>query len=676
MPFCEYYIVVINLSSLHYSIGQLRSLQILNIDHNASLTTLPESLFRISSLIHFGCDDCEALTSPPYAVCKQGVSAVKKYIFDLKVEAGRNQHVIPVTVIGKSKAGKTSLVRSVQQNKRVLTERRTTAGKLDEATKVFKVCEAEIDATSKLLFVDYGGQSIYHFSYQLTFKTQSVPLLVISIDDFDRLAALNGEEAACREVCVDWLAHLYISSPRLCRPVVVLTHCDKLSRECIDRRKLQLVSETEMIRCRIVEAEKRAAPTSSPVFEMTSFADTSTPLITTSAIIDFSESSTKSDIDVLKQALVRIGSHLETEIPGSWYRILLDLMEETEKFFIPLLEIDKKYPEDKEHVTLQYLHGIGRTMWFSKMDALRDFVFHRPEVLTGLIEVLYSHTQSDTWAKRLCEFIPFQHHGETVEKGKYEEMVETFTTTGVMEAPLLVNLLEKESNLPTTVAIEVLKTFHLLHLSGSSSQTCQQRYIIPYFATRILAAPSVYSDLLPLKVDVQFYGLPLPSYVYSLMTAAYLDINSNPYCLPEVGTNGATISQGNGIVNFFTHSVHDRRVTLVSLSPSKKTHEAWMGQLKSVKQLVAELKSLWKAVRYETIFYCSHCLLMRRASPAKRVDPDWGKPSGENTEDSVLPMCYTGEENFLCKNDPDRQPVPNPLMFPCEYVAYFGANYS
>ena len=111
-------------------------------------------------------------------------------------------------------------------------------------------------------------------------------------------------------------------------------------------RKLQLVSKTEKIRCRIVEAEKRAAPTSSPVFEMTSFADTSTPLITTSAIIDFSESSTKSDIEVLKQTLVRIGSHLETEIPGSWYRILLDLMEETEKFFIPLLEIDKKYPED------------------------------------------------------------------------------------------------------------------------------------------------------------------------------------------------------------------------------------------------------------------------------------------------------------------------------------------
>ena len=101
-------------------------------------------------------------------MCRQGVEAVRKYYYDLKIEAGTYQRLVPVTVIGKTKAGKTSLVRSVQQNKRVLTERNTAEGKLNESTKVFKVCEAEMNKTSKLLFVDYGGQSIYHFSYQLT----------------------------------------------------------------------------------------------------------------------------------------------------------------------------------------------------------------------------------------------------------------------------------------------------------------------------------------------------------------------------------------------------------------------------------------------------------------------------------------------------------------------------
>ena len=38
-------------------------------------------------------------------MCIQGVNAIRKYYFDLKVIAGTNQRLIPVTVIGKTKAG-------------------------------------------------------------------------------------------------------------------------------------------------------------------------------------------------------------------------------------------------------------------------------------------------------------------------------------------------------------------------------------------------------------------------------------------------------------------------------------------------------------------------------------------------------------------------------------------
>ena len=94
-----------NLSSLYCSIGQLTSLQILEIGYNLSLTTLPESLFSISSL-YISCAGCEALKSPPYAVCYQGVRTVRKYFFDLKVEAGSNQHLILWHLLVKARQGK------------------------------------------------------------------------------------------------------------------------------------------------------------------------------------------------------------------------------------------------------------------------------------------------------------------------------------------------------------------------------------------------------------------------------------------------------------------------------------------------------------------------------------------------------------------------------------------
>ena len=286
-----------------------------------------------------------------------------------------------------------------------------------------------------------------------------------------------------------------------------------LTEERFNQRKLQLVEETEKLRCHIIEDEKCAAPSSRPVFSMTSFADTSKPLFTPGRILDFSVSSTESDIeDVLKQLLAALGAPLMTEIPGSWYRMLLDMTEETEQCFIQLSEIVKKYPKDKVLVTLQNLHDRGRSMWFRKLEKLRDYVFHRPGFLTSLFKILYCHTQEEAWTKRLHKFLPFQHCGKTIEKSKYQEMIDTFSTAGVMEAPLLLNLLEKESKLPSDLSVELLNTFHLIHLCGSSAQTHNKKYIIPYFATRIITTPNLHSDLIPLKVDLLFHGLPIPSY--------------------------------------------------------------------------------------------------------------------------------------------------------------------
>ena len=123
-----------------YSIGQLSNLERLEVSGNGELTSLPESLFRISILASVNCYNCVNLTSPPRALCKTGVKAVKKYFDDLKLDKASNQRLIPVTVIGKSRAGKTSLVESMHENESVLKERSSAARKLYEATKVFEVC--------------------------------------------------------------------------------------------------------------------------------------------------------------------------------------------------------------------------------------------------------------------------------------------------------------------------------------------------------------------------------------------------------------------------------------------------------------------------------------------------------------------------------------------------------
>ena len=161
--------------------------------------------------------------------------------------------------------------------------------------------------------------------------------------------------------------------------------------------------------------------------------------------------------------------------------------------------------------------------------------------------------------------------------------------------------------------------------------------------------------------------------MFLLITASFLDINSNPFCVSEVGSNGATVVQGNGIVNFLIHSFAKKQVTLITLTPTKKIDEAWTGQLRSLTKLVSELQTTWKAVRYESIFYCSHCLLTDKQAPATTVGPDWFQCSSEGKESFPSIGCYTGDEYFICKKEvgnPDCQSVPRPLMFPCRYILF------
>ena len=76
------------------------------------------------------------LTSPPMAVCNQGLEATRKYFDDLKIDPSRNQRLIPVSVMGKSQAGKSSLVQSMEQNKRLLTVRNPADAKINAAPRM------------------------------------------------------------------------------------------------------------------------------------------------------------------------------------------------------------------------------------------------------------------------------------------------------------------------------------------------------------------------------------------------------------------------------------------------------------------------------------------------------------------------------------------------------------
>ena len=88
----------------------LLNLEELNLKDNRSLLRLSADVCRLPKLSAIELDGCHSLVSPPAGVSKQGLSAMRKYFTDLEKDGRKN--FIPVTVIGRSMAGKTSLIKS------------------------------------------------------------------------------------------------------------------------------------------------------------------------------------------------------------------------------------------------------------------------------------------------------------------------------------------------------------------------------------------------------------------------------------------------------------------------------------------------------------------------------------------------------------------------------------
>ena len=554
-------------------------------------------------------------------------------------------------------------MRSVQKDQRVLTTRSDIDIKLDEATRVFNVCEADIDEKLKLVFTDLGGHEVYHLAYQVNAKVQSVPLLVVDIAEFDSLVHAHGVEAAAQDVCFQWIAHLYTSQPNLGRPVLVLTHGDLLSNETLKLRKKQLLSATEKLRLDVIQSEEGVAMPDSSFFSMTCFIDRAQPLITT--ILELSASSSKMDIKSLKSALKEAGAKLITDIPGSWYEVLNKLTAEEQKPYVSVTDFIQGFSKHSEHA-LQYVKEAGRIMWFQDVEKLSDYLFHRPSVLADVIRTLYDHADAQAWEHRITKFRPYRYKERPVDRREYVSMVNDFKATGIIRAALLHNLLSNESELPVDVGITLLKTFHLI--CGPIESDGSEKFIVPYFSTKNIPNPTEGTNHLQLRVDLYLNGLNVPQYVYHVITARFLDICVNPFNTPEAGINGASVQEMNGVLRYLLHNEKEKQVTLITQTPARLISNAWKTQLETMKRLTSELDSVWKGVRYDHVFYCSHCLLTKQSSPATFVNPEWFNRRVRYKLPEPRHTTYTGEETCPCDTNDGRRCVPLPLRYPCKFM--------
>ena len=653
------------ISELPRAVYKLENLKKLDLSANSKFTRFDEEFLQLNNLQNLNCEGCSKLIFPPYAVWQQGLSAVKTYLLDYTSEKEIELTQVPVSFVGKAFSGKTSVIKSLQKGKRILTLRQE-GSPLDETTKVFNIEEIQLP-NSTINIIDHGGCEVYHLVHQLVIKDQFVPVVVVNMEEFNKLSHTNGPKEATRHLCFNWLSHLYLACPNLGSPILVLTHADKLSVDYFNAAERLLLSTAECIRREILE-EERWSSIHRPFTSVRHLSDLNTPLFSPDEIFRFSNDlHDTSNIEKLRQNLDSRCKEFTVRLPHLWRNIEYFMNEQSAAAYISLDDLKKRFEVNQLQIILQYMHNCGRIFWFKNVEKLSGYIFHRASVITELFSLIFHHSAREQWQLHLNKFVSFDHNQQTIRKEKFQSFIQQFTASGVLDEVLLIYLVKRHSQFDFEAALALLQHFYIFH--GPIVHDGRTAYLLPYFSSSYMEPSWERDKEVQLRMDLMIRGLSLPWYAFQLVTVAVLNHSLTKSDSPYVKRNGLTIKHGQSA----THLVHDfnnDKITLQVSTPTRLIGKSWKRLSETTAAVLDLISKTWKACHVEVLVYCAHCLFLGNARPTITPDPDWFYDFYQKS--TSIESMFSGIDPVTCDDNLQLQPsVPQPLRFPCKFISYY-----
>ena len=640
-----------SIGELPDGIGKLVSLTNLNISKNIPLMRLTSSITSLN-LERFECNYCYNLIEPPYAVCQGGFSDVKQYYKDL--DDGKDTMTLStVVLIGRKEAGKSTLLNAVKQSSEICSghnvdiigdgrknkdnakqgKETTNANKDDgdggnqvEKTKVFDFKEIIIGDRGRdkrsINVIDFGGDEAYHYAYQLTFRRDCIPIVVVNVCEYES-SRIHGPREATRRVAFDWLSHLIKISERKLKPILVFTHQDKYQ----DKTHIyeRLTKEIRSTLCTLTKEICGAVGENRTAFYTPN--DFSFGFTDNSSTEKISETCEK-----LKAHIQECSKEFECSIPSRWLVQIDDVLNNTCSI-LDFLELKSKTTDSKVlEIVLNFMKRSGKILWYidKDNDALKNVIFHNVKSVRNLIGSLYDHTmQENVVMKRVAA-------GDL----SMDQLHNSFLCQGIVNEPKLEQLismtpLNKQQTenpprivsppIPFKIAVALLREFKLLYGPTVINNT-PDCYLMPYFMQK--HEFPVHSSEIALHATMEFVGLRLPVYAFHQMTVAFLRCISSrtSYQIFPYG-NGASAkldaSDEKSQDLFDAHLIHDidsQRVCIKVLGAPTVIHDLWLTFCTILKEVSKECISAWAATRIVYDIPCPHCLIIDRPNPAL-LDP-------------------------------------------------------
>ena len=561
--------------------------------------------------------DLAGLEKPPFAIFQKGSKSCLEYYNSVRASSIVKQSLLSVQVLGKTGAGKSSLIRTLKEGRPHLVE-------AADRTVVADTVEIQHDNTL-LQITDFGGHDIYELTCPLFLRaSNSTTFIAVKLSEY---CEENHDELVTK-----WLATAltHMRNGHVC---IVATQVD-LCDEDEAQRKMEMlklkVSKWMDEEIKYIEKLNEPSDSSEPRHQIKK--DCITFLMTSSK--------TMKGMEDLKAYLSQRGDGSKLALPTHWskmYRKLLNKQDEEERYlkleaaysmFKKSLPVTRRVAligsQDDFELCLHLLHDMGMLIWYHDNANLKDVVFHKIPFIVTVFKCLFRHN--------LCQHLSlsYETYGKFIEtEVQFETDKSQFCQTGILSQKLLkcvwepINLQEEDFD----KLVQILRSLDLCYPESEKTKVNGSHDILrfPWFVQR--------EDIEGILDKRWPRLLPSGTIQYSLIYGFYHKIPVPLFERLCVRMHSHLVSGGHSRKDW-RDSVYvqqdDVQILLErrpdSLEPSVQIHLrcAYSHMLK-LKRLLFALYNDIEALCSElpglvvnTYFLCPHCLLTRQEKPKRK----------------------------------------------------------